>query len=165
MMSVRSLSVVDWFVTVFLLGVTVFTLAGLFGVAGCGTGGDEAAAIEGRPITSKHQATFLAIEQCSGLSAPDPLERAFSLKPCPTSHRLCCMDDPRFPDFVATNGKLSGYAGSFDGDRTIALPVGTPCGDAFDHEAYRYLLRANGDARWGDFDLPNLPEACPEGIQ
>lgn len=147
-------------------------IAGLFlGYAqsrfqGCGAGADSAAAttpqapvVSGDVLSAKHASRYAEIEECTDLSAVAPREQYLPLKPCPTSHRLCCMDDPRLPDFRASNGHLAGYAGTLI-DGVIYLPQGMPCGDAFEHEAWRYLLQANGDPRWDAFDLPNLPSEC-----
>lgn len=131
---------------------------------GCGTGSGDGSSrasvvVEGQPITVAHRQRFMEIEQCSDLSSPEPREEYLPVKPCPTSKRPCCMDDPRLPDHLTSDGHLAGYAGSLI-DGVILLPEGTPCGDAFEHEAYRYLLEQNGDPRWDDSDLPNVPQEC-----
>lgn len=137
-----------------------------------GNDGSEAVAtapvVEGAPITEHHRAVFGQITECSGLQGPEPFERRYPNRPAPTSGRNGCMDAPQFPNFPCSPGssKLCCYAGSYDAETlTVELPADTRYGDAFDHESYRHLLYVNGDERWDDFNLPNLPSGCPGGIR
>lgn len=126
---------IAWIAAALLLGVWI---------SACGNS-------DGDTLSPAQRARYQALEQCTGLAAPEPRVDVEQARPCPTSGRVCCFgaDMPCSHDAskrCAATGELR--------DRELIVVSSNdgvpPCGDVFSFEATRYLLCTND----------NIDDAC-----
>ena len=114
---------------------------------GGGTSGENVSA-----LTPDLASQFSSVESCARLEGPLPEVQWDEAKACPTSGRLCCLEDVAdFPCGDHTCGMNGAY---LDTAALILLPEG--CADAFRHEAVHHLLFVNGRPDWDDHAAPEF---------
>lgn len=98
----------------------------------------------GEPLTGELAGRYGWFQECMGMEAPPPLVVHAAMIPCPTSGRLCCLEEDGYYACPSHPDKQCGSAGKLgmcNGQAKIILPNG--CDLAFEHESLHWLLHYN----------------------
>ena len=117
--------------------------------------GDESETSSDGSLPRNLAADYADVERCTNLEAFEPTLVYGEVRPCPTTGRMCCLEDVETFQCGLLNLSRCGASGYYEpGNHTIHLPQG--CSAAFRHEAIHHLLYVNGRADWKNHSAPEF---------